>query len=141
MFTAPTVFVVTTPRQVAEQEGNNITLPCNATSDKSTTVAYSWMHNSEYVNIDQRVYTKDGNLVITFLRPTDAGRYTCVVNTKVTNSLDALPRELHSNVSILSVSGTSPCNCSNCIILSYKQIIFVLLICIVQNSTSAFEIL
>lgn len=106
MFTAPTVFVVTMPRQVVEQEGNNITLPCNATSDKSTTIAYLWVHDNQYVNIDQRVYMKGGNLVITFLQSVDAGHYTCVVNTKVTDSLDALPRELHSNVSILSVSGT-----------------------------------
>ena len=106
MFTAPTVFVVTMPRQVVEQEGNNITLPCNATSDKSTTIAYSWMHDNQYVNVDQRVYMKGGNLVITFLQSVDAGHYTCVVNTKVTDSLDALSRELHSNVSILSVSGT-----------------------------------
>lgn len=117
VFTAPTVFVVTTPRQVAEQEGNNITLPCNATSDRSTTVIYSWMHDNQYVNVDQRVFMKGGSLVITSLRPTDAGRYTCVVTTKVTDSLDALPRELHSNVSILSVSGTCSCNCSDAIIV------------------------
>ena len=43
--------------------------------------------------------------MITELRPTDAGRYTCVVSTQVTNSLDARPRVLLSNVSILSVSG------------------------------------
>lgn len=63
------------------------------------------MHENQNVNVDQRVYINGGDLVITGLQPTDAGQYTCVVYTVVTDSLDAVPRKLHSNISILSVSG------------------------------------
>lgn len=63
------------------------------------------MHENQYVIVDQRVYIIGGDLVITLLRPTDAGRYVCMVSTQVTNSLDAEPRVLLSNISILSVSG------------------------------------
>ena len=105
MFAAPTVFKVTTPRQLAEQEGNNITLPCTVTSDGSTAVVYSWMHNNQLVKVDERVFINGGDLVISALQPTDAGRYTCVVNTTVMSSSDAKPRVLYSNISILSVSG------------------------------------
>ena len=105
MFTAPSVFVVTTPRQLAEQEGNNITLPCSVNSDASTIITYSWRHNNQPVVVNGRVSIKGGDLVISDLQPTDAGRYICVVSTQVTNSLDAQPRVLLSNISILSVSG------------------------------------
>ncbi len=104
VFTAPTVFVATASRHLAEQEGNNITLPCSVTSDLSTTITYSWIHDNQTV-LGQRVSVNGGNLVISDLQPTDAGSYRCVVHTEVTNFIDVQPRVLLSNVSILSISG------------------------------------
>ena len=106
LLTAPSVFVTTTSRQLAEQEGQEITLPCSVTSEASSTViTYSWRRDNQPVVINQRVSMNGGDLVISNLQPSDAGRYTCVVNTGVTNSVGAQPRELLSNISILSVSG------------------------------------
>ena len=54
VFTAPSVFVATASRHLAEQEGNNITLPCFVISDLLTTVTYSWIHDNRTV-VGQRV--------------------------------------------------------------------------------------
>lgn len=105
VFAAPTVFVVMAPHYVTEQEGSNIILPYYVTSDNSTTVTYSWMHENQYIIVDHRVYIIGGDLVINAVQFIDGGHYTCVVSTQVTDSLDAMPRVLHSNVSILFVSG------------------------------------
>lgn len=121
VFAAPTVFKVTTARQLAEQAGSNITLPCAVTSDRSTTITYSWMHNGTAVVVDKRVSMNDGSLVISALQSTDAGSYTCVVETRVTDSLNAKPRVLHSNVSILIVSGVFNI-ITNCTISIYSAI-------------------
>ena len=105
MLAAPSVFVMTTPRQLAEQEGNNITLPCSVNYDASTSITYSWRRDNQPIIVDERVSIRGGDLVISDLQPTDAGRYTCVVNTRVIDSSNAQPRVLLSNISILSVSG------------------------------------
>ena len=96
--------MITAASYLLEQECSNITLPCKVTSDNKTTVTYSWLHEDQYVNVDQRVYIDGSNLVISVAQSTDAGHYTCVVSTQMTDSPDTLPRVLHSNVSILSLS-------------------------------------
>lgn len=104
---APTIFIRTPARQLAEQAGNTIVLPCVVTADQSTKITYSWTRDGQTITPNQRIQINNGSLMLTSLQSSDEGRYVCVVRTQVVALLSALPRKLYSNVSILSVSGNA----------------------------------
>ena len=102
---APTIFISTPARQLAEQAGNDIILPCVVSADQSTRITYFWTHNEQVVTPNRRIQINNGSLMLSSLQSSDEGRYICVVRTQVMALLSAQPRLLYSNISILSVSG------------------------------------
>ena len=73
------------PGSVAETEGNNVTLSCNAAANPAPTI--SWIRDGSLVNstINSRISFSEDNkqLTITNVSRTDNGEYQCVAENRV----------------------------------------------------------
>ena len=98
------------PESVAETEGNNVTLSCNAAANPAPTI--SWIRDGSPVNttINSRISFLEDNkqLTITNVNRTDSGEYRCVARNNFgnANSNDAT-LDIQCNV----LRNSFPCSC------------------------------
>ena len=98
------------PGSVAEKEGNNVTLSCDATANPVPTI--SWIRDGSSVNttINTRISFSEDNkqLTITNVSRTDSGEYGCVARNRLGNATsNAATLDIQCNV----LRNSFPCCC------------------------------
>ena len=92
------------PGSVAETEGNNVTLSCNATANPVPTI--SWIRDGSPVNttINSRISFVEDNKLLTMTNVSriDSGEYQCVANNILGNATsNAASLDIQCNVSCM----------------------------------------